>query len=60
MSFKEFLGLWPAGAQPLGGKGGHAPSPPPPPTLISEPNNVQQFQFQTQGILLFMGVQKLS
>ena len=30
-----------------------------PPTSISEPNKVQQFQFQTQGILYFMGVQKL-
>ena len=30
-----------------------------PSTLISEPNKVQQFQFQTPGILLFTGVQKL-
>ena len=30
-----------------------------PPTSISEPNKVQQFQFQTSGILLFTGVQKL-
>ena len=29
------------------------------PTSILEPNKLQQFQFQTQGILLFMGVQKL-
>ena len=29
-----------------------------PHTLISEPNMIQQFQFQRQGILLFMGVQK--
>ena len=28
-------------------------------TSISEPNKVQQFQFQTSGILLFTGVQKL-
>ena len=28
-------------------------------TSISETNKVQQFQFQTSGILLFMGVQKL-
>ena len=26
---------------------------------ISEPNKVQQFQFQTSRILIFMGVQKL-
>ena len=26
---------------------------------ISEPNKVQQFQFQTSGILLFMGIQNL-
>ena len=32
---------------------------PPPPISISKPNKVQQFQFQTSGILLFMGVQKL-
>ena len=31
----------------------------PTPTSISEPNKVQQFQFQTPGILLFTGVQKL-
>ena len=34
--------------------GGHGP-----PTSISQSNKVQQFQFQTSGILLFMGVQKL-
>ena len=28
-------------------------------TSISEPNKVQQFQFETSGILLFTGVQKL-
>ena len=27
-----------------------------PPTSIFEPNKVQEFQFQTSGILLFMGV----
>ena len=37
-----------------GGQGGHAP-PPPSPTSVSKPNKVQQFQFQTSGILLFMG-----
>ena len=26
---------------------------------ISEPNKVQQIQFQTSGVLLFIGVQKL-
>ena len=36
-----------------GGQGGHAP------TSISEPNKVQQFQFQIQEILLFMSVWKL-
>ena len=30
-----------------------------PPTSISQSNKVQQFQFQTSGILLFMGVKKL-
>ena len=30
-----------------------------PPTSFSKPNKVQQFQFQTSGILLFMGVKKL-
>ena len=30
----------------------------PPPSLISEPNKVQQSQFQTSRILLFTGVQK--
>ena len=29
------------------------------PTSISEPNKVQQIQFQKSGTLLFMGVQKL-
>ena len=29
------------------------------PTSISEPKNVQQFQFQRSDILFFMGVQKL-
>ena len=36
------------------GTGGHGPS-----TSISEPNEVQQFQFQISGIFLFTGVQKL-
>ena len=36
-----------------GGQGGH------PSNWISEPNTVQQFQFQTSGMLLFMGVQTL-
>ena len=30
-----------------------------PPTSISEPNKVEQIQFQTSGTLLFTGVQKL-
>ena len=30
-----------------------------PSNWISEPNKVQQFQFQTSGMLLFVGVQKL-
>ena len=38
---------------------GHAALTPTPITSISESNKVQQFQFQTQGLLLFMGVQKL-
>ena len=33
--------------------------PPPPPTSSSKRNKVQQFQFQTSGILFFMGVKKL-
>ena len=37
-----------------GGQGGHGL-----PTSTSEPKKVQQFQFQTSGLLLFMGVQKL-
>ena len=37
-----------------GGAGGHGL-----PTSISELNKVQQFQFQTSGILFFAGVQKL-
>ena len=37
-----------------GARGAMAPS-----TLIFEPNKVQQFQFQTSGIMLFMGVHKL-
>ena len=41
-----------------GGKGSGAGDPWPS-TLISEPNKVQQSQFQTPGILLFTGVQKL-
>ena len=32
---------------------------PPPPTSISKLDKAQQFQFQTSGIILFMGVQKL-
>ena len=32
---------------------------PPLSTSISEPNKAQEVQFQTQEILLFMGVQKL-
>ena len=38
---------------------GHAAPTPTPITSISESNKVQQFQFQTQGLLLFMSVQKL-
>ena len=34
-------------------------TPCPPLPLISEPNKVQQFQFQTSGMLLSTGVQKL-
>ena len=30
-----------------------------PPTSISKLDKVQQFQFRTSGIMLFMGVQKL-
>ena len=41
-----------------GGRGSGAGDPWPS-TLISEPNKVQQSQFQTPGILLFTGVQKL-
>ena len=37
-----------------GGPGVHGPT-----TSISEPNKVQQFQFQTSGMLLFTGIQKL-
>ena len=33
--------------------------PCPLPTLTSEPNKVQKFQFQTSGILLFTGAQEL-
>ena len=40
-----------------GARGGH--DPPSPPTLISELNKVQHFQFQTSGILFFTSVQKL-
>ena len=36
--------------------GGRGPCPP---TSISEPNKVQEFQFQTSEILFFLGVQKL-
>ena len=43
------------------GPGGPCPPLPPlpPSTSIFEPNKVQQFQFQTSGIMLLMGVQKL-
>ena len=34
-----------------GGQRGHEP-----PTSFSEPEKIQKFQFQTSGILLFMGV----
>ena len=44
----------PGGPGGPGGQGAMAPS-----TLIFEPNKVQQFQFQTSGIMLFMGVHKL-
>ena len=37
-----------------GGQEGHGPL-----TSTSEPKKVQQFHFQTSGILFFMGVQKL-
>ena len=47
-------------AQPPGKGGGSVGRPCPlKPTSISKPNKVQQFQFQTSGILLFMGVKKL-
>ena len=36
------------------GPGGHGP-----PTSSFEPKKVQQFQFQTSGVLLYTGVQKL-
>ena len=42
-----------------GGVGGEGARGPWPHTSISEPNKVQQFQFQTAGMLLFTGVQKL-
>ena len=45
-----------------GGAGSHdSPSLPPPTpySLISEPNKVQKFQFQTSRILLLANVQKL-
>ena len=42
------------------GERGSAGGPCPITTSISKPNKVQQFQFQTSGILLFMGVQKLN
>ena len=42
------------GVQPLGGLGGHGSL-----TLISEPKQVQQFQFQTSGVFLFTGVQEI-
>ena len=40
-----------------GGQEGHAP---PTTTSISKLNKVQQFQFQTSRVLLYMGVQKLN
>ena len=42
------------GCSHWGSKGDHGL-----PTSISEPKKVQQFQFQTSGMLLFTGVQKL-
>ena len=46
------------GAGGAGGRGG--PQGKPSPALqFFKPNKVQQFQFQTSGILLFMCVQKL-
>ena len=42
-----------------GGQGGYAPPPPPSPTSISKLSKVQQFQFQTSGMMLFVRVQKL-
>ena len=39
------------------GPGGSMPLRPP--TSTSEPKKIQQFQFQTSGILFFMDVQKL-
>ena len=48
-----------SGVQPLGGGGGGRRSHAPPPSIsICEPNKVQQFPFQTSGILLLTGVQK--
>ena len=46
-------GISTGGGEDGGGQGGH------PSNWISEPNRVQQFQFQTSGMLLFMGVQTL-
>ena len=51
---KYLLALFPFSLKGPGGT-----MPPPPPTSISEPNKVQQFQFQTPVILLFTGVQNL-
>ena len=47
------------GAQPFGVQRSHASPLLPLPTSISEPDKFQEFQFQTSGILLLMGVQKL-
>ena len=41
-----------------GGEQEGIPPPPIPSTSISQPNKVQQFQFQTSEILLFTGIQK--
>ena len=40
----------------IGGEGGGGMGAIAPPTLISKPKKVQEFQFQTSGILTFMSV----
>ena len=52
--FQQLNGL--QGHSHCGDQGGHAAIIPP--NSISEPNKVQQFQFQTSEILLLKGVQK--